>query len=63
MSIPQFQRDLREVENELRLARNRLAHYQLLGEQLLARDTQRVVEGHEQLKVTLTATIQALPAQ
>ena len=63
MRLPQLQRDLREVENELRLARNRLAHYQTLGEALLARDAQRVVEGHEQLKATLTATILALPRQ
>ena len=63
MRLPQLQRDLREVENELRFARTRLAHYQTLGEPLLARDAQRVVEGHEQLKTTLTATIQALPRQ
>lgn len=63
MRLPQLQRDLREVENELRFARNRLAHYQTLGEHLLARDAQRVVEGHEQLRATLTATIQALPRQ
>ena len=63
MRLPQLQRDLREVENELRFARNRLAHYHTLGEPLLARDAQRVVEGHEQLRATLTATIQALPRQ
>jgi hypothetical protein len=60
MSIPALQRDLREVENELRLARNRLAHYTTLGEQELAIDCRRVVLGHEQLRDTLNARIQSL---
>lgn len=58
ISLPGLQRDLREVENELRLARNRLAHYETLGEQALATGARRVVEGHERLRTTLTAQIQ-----
>jgi hypothetical protein len=60
MNAPQLQRDLREVENELRLARNRLAHYNTLGEHELATDCRRVVLGHEQLKETLIARIHEL---
>lgn len=60
MSAPQLQRDVREVENELRLARNRLAHYRTLDEQALATDTARVVAGLELLKHTLTTRILAL---
>ncbi len=59
-SLPQLQRDVREVENELRLARNRLRHYETLDEHALAADARRVVEGHEKLIATLTAQISAL---
>ncbi len=59
-SLPQLQRDVREVENELRLARNRLQHYETLDEPTLAADARRVVEGHEKLIATLTAQIGAL---
>lgn len=57
MNLPQLQRDVREVENELRLARNRLFLYETLAEQELATDCRRVVQGHEQLRDTLTARI------
>jgi len=60
MRLPQLQRDLREVENELRFARTRLAHYETLAEQELATDCRYVVRGHEQLRDTLTARIQSL---
>lgn len=59
MNLPQLQRDVREVENELRLARNRLQLYETLSEQALAADARRVVEGHEKLIATLTSQIQA----
>lgn len=58
MNLPQLQRDVREVENELRLARNRLQHYEILDEHALANDARRVVEGHQKLIATLTSHIQ-----
>jgi hypothetical protein len=60
LSLPQLQRDVQQVENELRLARNRRQCYETLGEELLAADARRVVEGHEKLRATLTAQIQAI---
>lgn len=60
LSLPQLRRDVQEIENELRFARNRLQCYDTLGEELLAADARRVVEGHEKLKATLTTHIQAI---
>jgi hypothetical protein len=57
LNLPQLQRDLREVENELRLARNRLQLYETMGEDALAADARRVVEGHEGMRDTLTSRI------
>jgi hypothetical protein len=60
LSLPQLQRDVQQVEAELRFDRNRLQCYETLGEGLLAADARRVVEGHSTLKATLTAQIQAI---
>ena len=60
LSLPQLHRDVQQVENELRFARNRLQCYEALGEDLLAADARRVVEGHERLKATLTAQLEVL---
>ena len=62
VSLPTLQRDLREVENELRLSRNRLLFYQTKGDDALAADTQRVVAGHETLLATLATRIHSLHA-
>lgn len=59
LDLPQLQRDRREVENLLRLARYRLGHYETLNEQHLAADARRVVEGHEKLLTTLSTQIEA----
>jgi hypothetical protein len=61
LSVPQLKRDVQQVENELRIARNRLQHYETLGEELLAADARRVVGGHEKLIARLTCRIQPLP--
>lgn len=58
MALPPLQRDLREVENELRLARLRWQHYLTLDEYELARNSGAVVLALESLRDTLTAHIQ-----
>jgi hypothetical protein len=60
LKVPQLHRDVQEVENELRIARNRLQRYQSLGEELLASEARRVVEGHENLIARITSRIQTL---
>ena len=54
MALPQLQRDLREVEDALELARHRWHHYLALDERELARHAGAVVLAHEQLRTTLT---------
>ncbi len=56
-SLLQLQRDLREVEQALRLARQRWSHYLTLEEHTLASHTHRVVAGLEVLQTTLTARL------
>lgn len=58
-SLPQLQRDLRQVEDDLRLARARLAYYEARQELALLAEAQRVVAGHEKLHHTLTAQLHA----
>lgn len=60
LNVPQLHRDVQEVENELRIARNRLQRYETLGEELLANEARRVVEGHENLIARITSRIQTL---
>ena len=57
MTLPQLQRDRRELENELRLARTRWQHYLTLDELELARHAGAVVLAQETLHTTLTARI------
>jgi hypothetical protein len=59
VSLPQLQRDLHEVEAQLRFTRNRQACYELLEEQELAIHTSRVVSGLESTQQLLTTRIQA----
>lgn len=58
---PGLERDLRAVENELRLARTRQAHYHTMDEYALATDVGRVVSGLDLLRETLVTRIQELP--
>lgn len=57
----QLQRELFAVENELRLARTRLQHYQNLGEHELAAEVRRIVVHQELLKDSLTTRLQSSP--
>jgi hypothetical protein len=59
VSHPQLQRDLHEVEAQLRFTRNRATFYEQLDEQVLATHTRNVVAGLESLQQTLTSRIQA----
>lgn len=55
----QLQRELHTLENELRLTRNRLTHYDTLGEHGLAAEARRIVVHQELLKDSLTTRLQA----
>ncbi len=59
VSVPQLRRDLFDVETQLRFARARLQCYELLGDEELARHTQRVVEGLEQTRQILSTRLQS----
>ncbi|MDO7885328.1 hypothetical protein [Hymenobacter cheonanensis] len=59
-NLPRLQRDLVEIENNLRLTRNRLACYELLDDSELAAHTKRVIEGLESTKEVLTIRIQGI---
>jgi hypothetical protein len=59
VSLPQLQRDLHEVEAQLRFTRNRLTFYELLDEQALASHTRDVVASLENLQHSLTSRIHA----
>jgi hypothetical protein len=59
VSPPQVRRDLAEIENHLRLTRNRLTCYELLDDTELAAHTRRVVTGLEETKEVLLTRIQS----
>lgn len=58
VSLPQLQRDLREVESQIRFTRHRLQCYELLGDTELAAHTERVITGLEDTKQTLAKRLQ-----
>lgn len=58
VSPPQLCRDLVEIENHLRLTRNRLACYEAMGDVELAAHTKRVIEGLGSTKEVLIIRIQ-----
>ncbi|MGI4762511.1 MAG: hypothetical protein ACRYF0_17500 [Janthinobacterium lividum] len=60
VSLPQLRRDLVEIENHLRLTRNRLACYQVLAEAELIAHTERVIAGLESTKELLAVRIQSV---
>lgn len=60
ISLPQLQRDLREVEAQLRLTRSRLSGYEALGEATLAAHTRQVVAGLESTRQALASQAERL---
>jgi hypothetical protein len=60
VSAPQLRRDLTEIENHLRLTRNRLTCYETLNDSELAEHTSRVVAGLEGTRQVLITRIQNL---
>lgn len=58
VSVPQMQRDLREMESQIRFTRHRLQCYQLMGYTELAAHTERVITGLEDTKQILVNRLQ-----